>query len=95
VAVNIGYLWLVKDAQFERRAAPTAQLLSHLRGTQPRRLLISDFPLNPWIAKMTTRLVPGWAPEMLLVNDPNARCPDCLRLRWNAKTERYDTQPLQ
>lgn len=90
--VNIAYIWLVKDAQFERRAAPTSQLLEHLRTNPPGRLLITDFPLNPWIAKTTARLAPGWQPEMLAVDESVEPCKDCRKLRWNSKTEKYESQ---
>lgn len=91
IAVNIGYIWLVKDAQFVERAAPTVRLLEWLRRLPPERLTIINVPLNPsWIAKWTTRLVPGWEPEMLLVNEEAEACPDCLQLRWNVNTMSYD-----
>jgi hypothetical protein len=92
IIVNITYLWLVKDAQFERRASPTTQLLDHLQANPPGRLLITDFPQNPWIAKMTARLAPGWQPEMLAVNESVETCTDCRKLRWNSKTENYESQ---
>jgi hypothetical protein len=91
IIVNIAYIWLVKDAQFERRAAPTSQLLEHLRANPPGRILITDFPLNPWIAKMTARLAPGWQPEMLAVDEAPDTCNDCPKLRWNSKRERYES----
>lgn len=90
IAINIGYIWFVKDAQFKERAAPTARLQEQLRRLLPGRLMITNFPLNPWIAKMTTRLVPGWEPEMIFVNEQAGACPDCLQLRWNGNTRSYD-----
>jgi hypothetical protein len=90
IIVNIAYIWLVKDAQFERRAAPTSQLLEYLRANPPGRLLVSGFPLNPWIAKMTARLAPGWQPEMLAVDEALETCNGCPKLRWNSKTESYE-----
>lgn len=93
LVVNIGYIWLRKDAQFEERAAPTEQLLKHLRSSPPERLLLDNFPMNPWIAKMTTRLVPGWTPEMILVNEPREFCPGCRHARWNPATETYEFSP--
>jgi hypothetical protein len=90
IAVNIGYIWLVKDAQFVERAAPTAQLLERMQRHPPGRLMITNFPLNPWIAKMATRLVPGWEPEMIFVNEQAGGCPDCLQLRWNVNAWSYD-----
>ncbi len=88
VCFNIGYLWLVKDHQFERRAAPTRQLIVQLRSHAPAHLTIIDFPLNPWIARMTTRLVPGWTPEMIRVNEP-AKASDSVRLRWDPASDDY------
>jgi hypothetical protein len=89
IVVNIGYLWLVKDRQYEQRAAPTARLIEQLRDHPPGPTSIDGFPLNPWIAKMTTRLVPGWDPGMIRVNEPAADCSGCLKLRWDPKAEEY------
>ncbi len=94
IAVNIGYIWFVKDAQYEERAAPTARLLERMRRHPPGRLMITNFPLNPWIAKMTTRLVPGWEPEMVFVNEQAEACPDCLRMRWNDNAQNYSPVSL-
>lgn len=94
IAANIGYIWFVKDAQFEERAAPTTRLQEFLRGRQPGRLMIANFPLNPWIAKMATRPLPGWQPEMLFVNEQTEACPDCLSLQWNGSLRNYGPAPL-
>jgi len=91
VSINIGYLWTVKDAQFEQRAAPTTRLLEQLRAHRPASLLVLDFPINPWMARMTARLVPGWRPDMIRVDEPTDACPDCLKLRWNRTTEGFET----
>ena len=91
IVVNIGYLWIVKDRQYEQRAAPTASLIEQLQSHPPGPILIDGFPLNPWIAKMTTRMVPGWDPQMIQVNEQDASCSGCLKLRWDPKTERYST----
>lgn len=91
VTVNIWYLWIVKDRQFEERAAPTARLVEQLRVLPPGPLLVLDFPENPWIAKLTTRLVAGWQPEMVKVNASPDSCPECRRLQWDRKARRYDT----
>src|SRR5262245_38154292 len=90
VSINIGYLWTVKDAQFERRAAPTTRLLEQLRAHRPASLLVLDFPINPWMARMAARLVPGWSPAMIRVEEPPDACPDCLTLRWNRTTESFE-----
>ena len=89
IVVNISYLWIVKDRQYEQRAAPTVRLIEQLREHHPGPTLIDGFPLNPWIAKMTTRLVKGWDPEMIRVNEPAADCSGCLKLRWDPNAEGY------
>jgi hypothetical protein len=93
VSINIGYLWTVKDAQFERRAAPTTRLLEQLRAHRPASLLVLDFPINPWMARMTASLVPGWRPAMIRVEELPEACPDCLMLRWNRRTESFEPVP--
>ena len=89
VAINIGYIWFVKDAQFEERAASTTQLVEQWLGPSPAPLLIVNFPQTPGIAKYSTRVVPGWEPEMVLVNQPVESCLSCLRLRWNPQSQNY------
>ncbi len=89
VAFNIGYIWIVKDRQFEERAAPTTRLPAELNARAPARVLILNFPYNPWVAKLTTRLVQGWSPEMILVNQSPDTCTDCVRLIWDQKTGTY------
>ena len=88
--INIAYLWMVKDPQFVRRAAPTTRMLEQLCAHQPGPLLVLDFPLNPWMARMTARLAPGWRPDMIRVDEPRAACPDCRVLRWNRTTENFE-----
>ncbi len=88
VVVNIGYLWMVKRPQYVRREMPTELLLKELRARTPSCMEVREFPLNPWIAKDTTMLVPGWRPEMLAVNEPASG--RCGRVRWNGALERYE-----
>ena len=90
LAGNLGYLWFQKDNQFERRAAPTTQLLQVLRSNQPRQILIFDFPYpNPNIAKDVSFLVPGWTRDLVGVNGTGETCTDCLTFHWNAQTQTY------
>jgi hypothetical protein len=91
VSANIAYIWFVKDPQFEQRAAPTTKLIEELKNEQAKQILIADFPYNPWVAKLTTRLVPGWQPEVITVNQPATSCTACRKLRWNSKTESYSS----
>jgi len=83
ILANVGYIWLVKDAQFERRARPTSELVSLLRTQSPRRIALEGFPGNPWIAKLTTRLAPGWSPDLLMAPGVDPPCADCERWAWS------------
>ena len=89
ITVNMGYIWFVKDPQFEERAAHTTQLVEELQRRPPAPLLIENFPQEPRHAKLTTRLVPGWEPQMLRVNEEVDNCLDCPKLRWNANSRNY------
>lgn len=91
MVVNVAYLCLVKDAQYEERAAPTSQLIRELRLHSPDRVLILNFPLNPWIAKDTALHVPGWRPDLIMVNEPPEACSTCWTLSWNARARCYST----
>lgn len=82
---NAGYVCWVKDPQFDERAAPTRQLVAYLRANRPSRLRIEGYPFNPWTAKLTTRLVAGWEPEMIVVDEAEESCPECLVLRWDGE----------
>jgi hypothetical protein len=94
VGFNIGYLWIRKDAQFEDRAAPTTQLIAALRQHTPQPTLVSNFAYPyPDIARAAALAVPGWRPELILVNEvnePRPRCEDCLKLSWNAQEQKYE-----
>ena len=88
VGFNIGYLWIRKDAQFEDRAAPTTQLIAALGRHTPQRTLVLNFAYPyPDIARAAALAVPGWRPDLIVVNEP---CGDCLQLRWNAREKRYE-----
>ncbi len=58
LAVNIGYLWTRKRAQFLDRAAPTEQLIAFARRT-PGPIWVRDFPRVPWIAEEAVHLGAG------------------------------------
>jgi hypothetical protein len=89
IAANISYLHWVKDGQFEKRAAPTALLIEELESRRPVRIQLLDFPLNPWIAKMTTRMISGWEPEMIVSDELGETCVGCPKLRWSPEAEEY------
>ncbi len=90
VAANISYIW-IKDRQFEQRAAPSNRLIEQLKGRAPQDLAIYDFPANPWIAKLTARMAPGWQPDMIHVDPPASECAACPALRWDPRAEQYHT----
>jgi hypothetical protein len=91
VAFNIGYLWWRKDAQFEQRAAPTNALIARLRQHNPQPALVLNFAYPyPAIARAAALAVPGWTPELIMVDESPEKCAGCLILRWNAQDKRYD-----
>ena len=89
VICNTGYIHLRKDGQFEDRAAPTARLLEYMQTHKPQSLDLKGFPYNPWVAKLTTRLCPGWFPALVHAGDDPRPCPHCIVLRWNPTTQSY------
>jgi hypothetical protein len=89
VGCNIAYLWLVKDRQFEVRAAPTTRLIESLSALRPGPVRIVGFPLLPGMATTAARHIPGWDPAMVLLDAPPESCPDCQLLRWEPATATY------
>jgi hypothetical protein len=89
IAWNTGYLWMVKDGQYERRAAPSSRLIEELKRRPPGPLIVEGYPENPWIAKETTWLVPGWRPEMIKADPADSAPPNSPRLRWDPETATY------
>jgi hypothetical protein len=83
ITVNLGYIWVWKDKQFEARAAPTQRLVSYLERRPPGCLVLHEYPGNPWIVKLSARLVPGWQPEMIRVAGNDEISPECFALRWD------------
>ena len=92
IAANIGYIWIRKDAQFERRGAPTNQLVAILGENAPQDLYLTGFPQNPWIAKNTYRIVNGWKPELIHVNETQPAPADALQFRWNSAAMQYQLE---
>lgn len=89
LVVNAGYIWFRKDSQYEERAAPTQALVQKLAAGPVRTVVILNFPLNPWIAKMTARTVPGWDPSRLLLPGIDHECQDCPTWEWNPAARTY------
>jgi len=87
---NISYIWIRKDSQFELRARPTTLLLEELRRRPSEPILVVDFPLNPWMAKMSARHVDGWEPWMIETDAAAGSCSACPRFQWIERDQRYD-----
>jgi len=88
--VNISYLWVAKDRQYVVRGRTIRDLVAIFLSQPPGCVVIEDFPENPWIAKLATRLVPGWSPEMVTVNEPGTSRRDCTILKWDPKQKTYE-----
>jgi hypothetical protein len=87
---NIGYLLLRKDGQFEERAAPTTQLIAALREHRPQPTVIKNFAYPfPEIVSSATLAAPGWDPALVVVDQGDAGCSDCLELEWDSQTRQY------
>lgn len=94
VAFNIGYLWIRKDRQFEERAAPTTQLIHVLGQHRPQRTIIRNFAYPfPEIMRGAALAAPGWSPDLMLTEQQEGECRDCLRLTWNGETRLYEATP--
>jgi hypothetical protein len=62
---NVGYLWTKKRAQFEERAAPTAELIAFAERTRGR-IWVHCFPLPKIVAEEAVRLSTGRSPNSLV-----------------------------
>ncbi len=87
--VNIGYLWVAKDRQYVVRGRTIHDLAAILRAHPPGCVIVNDFPENPWVAKLSARLAPGWSPEMITVNEVAPSRFDCLMAQWDPLKKRY------
>ncbi len=94
VIANVGYIW-IKDAQFEVRAAPTSRLIGTLRRYAPQDVGIIGFPANPWIARDAAKVVPGWKPDLIHVDEKAPDHGQWLTLEWDPKTNTYHEHPAQ
>ncbi|RPI27221.1 MAG: hypothetical protein EHM61_09140 [Acidobacteria bacterium] len=89
---NIGYLWLVKEPQYVARGATSRELIAILKSRPPGCVVVEKFPENPWIAKLSSRFVPGWSPQMILVNE-GSHAADCLVVSWDSSLKNYTVIP--
>jgi hypothetical protein len=91
VVFNVGYLWLRKDAQFEERAAPTAELMNVLRQRRPEKAVLTNFAYPyPEIVSGAVSTVPGWDPSLVSVGDHETQCAGCLQLEWKNDIHKYE-----
>src|SRR5207247_10410927 len=82
-----------KGPEFERRAAPTTELLGFLKSQQPATILLERCPYaNYGIAKDVSRVAPGWTRDLIHVNESPESCRDCMTLRWDAGSKKYTGQ---
>jgi len=91
IAFHVGYLWLLKDKQFDERAAPTTQLVNVLMRYPPQHAVIRNFayPL-PEIATSAALAATGWDPSLISVSDTGTDCHDCLLLDWKGPVGGYE-----
>jgi hypothetical protein len=87
---NIGYLWVAKDRQYVIRGKTIHDLVAILRAQPPGCVIVNEFPENPWIAKLSARLAPGWLPDMIVVNGPAPASRDCTVLEWDPNRKTYN-----
>lgn len=96
ILFNICYLWLRKDAQYEKRAAPTTALLKVLDGMPPAPIMILDFAYPyPIIAKCVSHFRPGWTQDMIRVQGADPPCESCAHFRWDPESQTYHRLELQ
>jgi hypothetical protein len=88
---NIPYVWIRKDLQMEKRAAPTSALIEQLRSRSPGPVRIVGFDYAPYseIAKAAAITVPGWHWEDVELVPPSERCGQCVILQWDPKRRNY------
>ena len=95
VTVNVLYLWIRKDADMERRAAPTTALLDELRNRPPGpvRLIGFEYALAVDMAKGAAVTLPGWQWNDVELIPPADRCAECTVLTWDRSARRYVNRP--
>jgi hypothetical protein len=91
ILVNIAYIWIRKDSQMERRAAPTTALLDELRKRPPGPVRLIGFEYAPAsdMAKGAAITLPGWHWNDVELIPPADRCAGCTILEWDPSDRRY------
>jgi len=87
---NCAYLWTRKHQQYLERAAPTEQLIAHIRSHRGHRgrTWVLKFPYGEMIAHSAVSLMTERDPRMILVAD-QADDPGAHKLEWDPRAVRY------
>jgi hypothetical protein len=72
LAVNVGYLWTKKRAQFLERAEPTEQLI-RLARANPGPVWVRCFPRNHYIAEEAVHVAAGRGSGYLIWDEAEGR----------------------
>jgi len=88
--VNTGYLWVAKDRQYVARGRTIHDLVTILSSHPPGCAIVTNFPENPWVAKLSARFVPGWSTHMITVNEPPPGQVNCVVVKWDPKQKKYE-----
>ena len=88
IAVNVIYMWAVKDSQMEARALPTTALARVLHQFSPQEMRIRGFeyPVD-LIVKGVAVSLPGWRWDQVDLEDS---CHGCVVLEWNRAAGSYN-----
>ena len=89
---NIGYIWWKKDPQFQRRAAPTHELIEILNahGNQQLPIHVCQFPLDPWVFSETVMRFTSFDTSEVVLS-ANCDAPGGTMMRWDERTSTYNT----
>jgi hypothetical protein len=88
---NVGYIWLKKDPQFQKRAAPTRELIEILNahGTPQLPIRVCQFPLDPWVFSETvTRFAAFDSSKVMLSADCDVA--GSATMQWDEKSSKYN-----
>ena len=88
IAVNVIYMWAVKDSQMEARALPTTALARVLHQYSPQDMRIRGFeyPVD-LIVKGVAVSLPGWRWDQVDLEDS---CRRCVVLEWDRAAGSYN-----
>jgi len=87
LALNVGYLWTKKRAQFLERAAPTEELIAFARRT-PGPIWVRNFLRVPWIAEEAVHLGAGHPASDVVWTEAEARARGATEFRITPPSSR-------